>query len=133
MQEAPGSFDPSGNAGHELLQQLGADQAAQSMGSGQRPQTASQLAEQLMKNEEDGQPVAATGAAVDGQKMIKLEHKGVVEGGVGGNNQQMRDSKMEQDSNYISQAQIEARNREMGKGEEQKMGIGRDMKSPNFF
>lgn len=103
------------------------------MGSAKRPQTASQLAEQLMKNEEDGQPVAAMGAAVDGQKMIKLEHKGVVEGGVGGNNQQMRDSKMEQDSNYISQAQIEARNREMGKGEEQKMGIGRDMKSPNFF
>lgn len=53
------------------------------MGSG-RPQTASQLAEQLMKNEEDGEPVAAMGA-VDGQKMIKLEHKGVVEGGIGSN------------------------------------------------
>ena len=134
MEEAGVALDPTGNPAHELLQQLDPEQqAAQSMGSSKRPQTASQLAEQLMKDEEGGQPVDAMGAAIDGQKMIKLEHKGVVEGGTGSNNQQVRDSQMEQDSNYISQAQIEARNREMGKGEEQKMGIGRDMKSPNFF
>ena len=50
-----------------------------------------------------------------------------------------RDSQMEQDSNYVSQTQhdTQSQNQEArgpaAKVEGPKMGIGRDMKSPNFF
>ena len=69
--------------------------------------------------------------------MIQLPHRGIMDSGQPGH--AGRDGQMEQDSNLVSRTQGDTKSQNQdgenpaAKAQDVKMGIGRDMKSPNFF